>query len=93
VTADDYAVVAGCAPPGPSGLLYLEVGEVSGRNVGLVDDVQLHHVGKLADLDEQGAPPSGWRQLMAKRQRKTLVVCFTCHDSFHTGQPTATLTP
>jgi hypothetical protein len=56
-------------------------------------EVQVHHVGKLADLGKPGEPPSGWRQLMANRRRKTLVVCQTCHDSIHPGQPTATLTP
>jgi group II intron reverse transcriptase/maturase len=57
------------------------------------DEVQVHHVGKLADLGKPGEPPSGWRQLMANRRRKTLVVCQTCHDNIHPGQPTATLTP
>jgi hypothetical protein len=29
-----------------------------------------------------------WMQRMATRQRKTLVVCRTCHQAIHYGQPT-----
>ncbi len=56
------------------------------------DQVQVHHVRKLADLDTAGKPPPAWVSLMAKRRRKTLVVCGTCHDNIHTGKPTATPT-
>jgi cytochrome c553 len=29
---------------------------------------------------------------MAKKRRKTLVVCSRCHEAIHTGQPTAQFT-
>jgi AI2M/AI1M-like HNH endonuclease len=47
-------------------------------------------VRKLADLKRQGQPQPAWAQLMAKRRRKTLVVCATCHEQSHIRQPTAT---
>jgi hypothetical protein len=31
-------------------------------------------------------------KLMAKRRRKTLIVCAACHTAIHGGQPTATTT-
>src|SRR5256885_9413660 len=49
-------------------------------------DVQVHHVRKLADLDQPGHPQPPWAQLMANRRRKTLVVCGTCHATIH-GTP------
>jgi group II intron reverse transcriptase/maturase len=55
-------------------------------------DVQVHQVRKLADLAKQGRPQPAWTQLMAKRRRKTLVVCPPCHDTIHARQPTATPT-
>ncbi|GAB3450978.1 group II intron reverse transcriptase/maturase [Actinophytocola sediminis] len=33
-----------------------------------------------------------WAQLMARRRRKTLVVCRSCHDAIHSGQSTPQLT-
>lgn len=54
--------------------------------------VETHQVRKLADLDQPGQPQPAWAQLMAKRRRKTLVVCADCHQAIHTGQPTATPT-
>ncbi|MGW4095218.1 group II intron reverse transcriptase/maturase, partial [Nocardia sp. NPDC004750] len=40
--------------------------------------LQVHHVRKLADLDKPGRPDRpAWIRLMAKRRRKTLVVCRT----------------
>jgi len=52
--------------------------------------IQVHQVRKLADLKRQGQPQPEWAQLMAKRRRKTLVVCATCHEQTHIRQPTAT---
>jgi group II intron reverse transcriptase/maturase len=60
---------------------------------GQTDNPQVHQVRKLADLDKLGQPQPAWAKHMAKRRRKTLVVCGTCHDTVHAGQPTATLTP
>ena len=57
---------------------------------GRTDDIQVHHVRSLADLDRPGHPQPPWAQVMAKRRRKTLVVCGDCHDHIH-GQPATTL--
>jgi hypothetical protein len=51
--------------------------------------VDVHQVRKLADLQRPGHPQPAWDQLMAKRRRKTLVVCAACHTAIHDGQPTA----
>jgi group II intron reverse transcriptase/maturase len=59
---------------------------------GHAGDVQVHHVRKLADLTPPGRPQPGWAKIMAKRRRKTLLVCQPCHDTIHTGQPTTTPT-
>ncbi|HEY9469279.1 MAG TPA: reverse transcriptase domain-containing protein [Propionibacteriaceae bacterium] len=56
------------------------------------DSIQVHHVRRLADLHRPRQPQPAWAQLMARRRRKTLVVCQTCHDTIHAGQPTPTLT-
>jgi hypothetical protein len=48
-------------------------------------------VRKLADLDKPGRPGRpAWIRLMAKRKRKTLVVCEGCHHDIHAGRATAT---
>lgn len=50
-------------------------------------DVEVHHLRKLADLKGKGGKePSAWVKLMATRQRKTLVVCRSCHRKIHAGQ-------
>jgi group II intron reverse transcriptase/maturase len=54
-------------------------------------DVHVHHISKLADLATPGRPQPLWVQLMARKRRKTLIVCPTCHDGIHT-QPAKTLT-
>jgi Retron-type reverse transcriptase len=51
--------------------------------------VDVHQVRKLADLTRPGQPQPVWNQLMAKRRRKTLVVCTDCHTAIHHGQSTA----
>ncbi|MFI7643977.1 hypothetical protein [Nonomuraea sp. NPDC049400] len=56
------------------------------------DGISVHHVRRLADLTRPGRPQPAWAELMARRRRKTLVVCRTCHDSIHTGQPKPQLT-
>jgi group II intron reverse transcriptase/maturase len=58
------------------------------------DRVQVHHVRKLADLKIEGRKdvPS-WRQVMASRRRKTLIVCKGCHEAIHAGRPTRTRDP
>lgn len=49
--------------------------------------VDVHHVRKLVDLIKPGQPQPAWNQLMAKRRRKTLVVCTNCHTAIHHWQP------
>jgi len=56
-------------------------------------NVEVHHIRKLADLDKFGqADRPVWAAIMAKRRRKSLVVCQHCHDDIHPGQPAAKLT-
>lgn len=51
--------------------------------------VQVHHVRKLADLKVKGRKEKPvWKQMMATRKRKTLVVCKACHEAIHAGRPT-----
>jgi hypothetical protein len=56
---------------------------------GSTDRIQVHQVRKLADLARQGQPTPAWVQLMAKRRRKTLVVCDACHHHIHAAPPAA----
>jgi group II intron reverse transcriptase/maturase len=53
------------------------------------DEIQIHHVRKLADLNVKGRTerPS-WMLTMAAMKRKTLVVCRQCHVAIHAGRPT-----
>jgi len=46
----------------------------------------------LADLARPGPLQPLWAKAMANRRRKTLVVCASCHDQIHAGQPAAPLT-
>ncbi len=51
---------------------------------GQADEVRVHQIRKLADLDKPGQPdPPEWVQVMTRRRRKTLVVCEACHASIH----------
>jgi len=50
------------------------------------DRVNVHHVRKLKDLKVAGRrTPPVWKQIMASRRRKTLVVCHHCHVAIHRG--------
>jgi AI2M/AI1M-like, HNH endonuclease/Type II intron maturase len=51
--------------------------------------LEVHHVRQLADLNQPGRreKPAGMH-LMAKRRRKTLVVCRRCHADIHAGRVT-----
>ncbi|MXX81801.1 MAG: maturase [Chloroflexi bacterium] len=52
-------------------------------------DVEVHHVRALRDLKVKWRrPKTGWVELMAKRRRKTLVVCRRCHHNIHAGRGT-----
>jgi group II intron reverse transcriptase/maturase len=56
---------------------------------GSQQDCEVHHVRKLADLKRKGRREKPvWVQIMAARQRKTLVVCRGCHEAIHAGRPT-----
>jgi len=56
---------------------------------GSKEDIEVHHIRKLADLNIEGRPEKpAWKKRMAARRRKTLVVCQDCHDAIHTGRPT-----
>lgn len=56
---------------------------------GSTEDVEVHHIRKLADLNEPGRREKPlWVQRMAQRRRKTLVVCGYCHTAIHAGRPT-----
>jgi group II intron reverse transcriptase/maturase len=59
---------------------------------GQADKVRVHQIRKLADLTKPGQPQPDWMQIMAKRRRKTLIVCATCHATIHQGRPTASTT-
>lgn len=55
-------------------------------------NLEVHHIRKLADLNPPGRPkrPS-WVHLMARRRRKTLVVYRPCHEHTHAGRITASI--
>jgi group II intron reverse transcriptase/maturase len=57
------------------------------------DDIQVHQVRKLADLNGNGKTDRpAWMNLMSSKRRKTLMVCRSCHESIHTERPTMPLT-
>ena len=55
-------------------------------------EMRVHHVAKLAHLVTPGQPQPVWAAAMAKRRRKTLVVCARCHDTIHHRRPAASST-
>jgi hypothetical protein len=55
------------------------------------DNISVHHVRTLADLNRTGQPQPPWAQFMAKIRRKALVVCGDCHDLIH-GHPASPFT-
>jgi group II intron reverse transcriptase/maturase len=60
---------------------------------GRADQVQVHQIRKLSDLDKPGQPDQPeWMRFMAQRRRKTVVVCASCHANIHHGRPTASNT-
>jgi AI2M/AI1M-like HNH endonuclease len=49
---------------------------------------EVHHVRALKDLQAKGRKPKpSWMVLMIARQRKTIVVCKTCHQDIQAGRP------
>jgi group II intron reverse transcriptase/maturase len=51
--------------------------------------VEVHQVRHLTDLTQPGQPQPAWAQLMARRRRKTLVVCQPCHEVIHARRSAA----
>ena len=50
--------------------------------------VQVHHIRAMKDLRPKGrAARPAWVEMMARRQRKTLVACASCHADIHAGRP------
>ena len=45
--------------------------------------VTVHHVAKLAQRGKPGPGQPAWAALMARKRRKTLIVCRPCHDYIH----------
>lgn len=55
---------------------------------GSIENVEVHHIRRLADVKKKGQnPQSTWAKMMATRRRKTLVVCRKCHSDIHAGRP------
>jgi hypothetical protein len=60
---------------------------------GHADEVQVHQIRNLSDLDKPGqSQQPEWMRLMARRRRKTLVVCASCHANIHERKATASHT-
>src|SRR5712691_11498032 len=45
--------------------------------------VAVHHVARLAHLGQPGPGQPAWAALMARKRRKTLIVCQPCHEAIH----------
>jgi group II intron reverse transcriptase/maturase len=45
----------------------------------------VHQVRRLAEIAGMGKDRPHWAQIMLKKQRKTLIVCQTCHHAIHDG--------
>ena len=56
------------------------------------EKVRVHQIRKLTDLDKRGQPQPEWAQIMARRRRKTLVVCERCYASIHPRKVPASIT-
>jgi len=56
---------------------------------GSTDQVEVHHVRRISDLNVRaGQPAPNWKLKMVSMRRKTLAVCQECHDRIHAGQET-----
>jgi len=54
---------------------------------GSKEQVEVHHIRKLADLNVKGRREKPrWMQIMAARRRKTLITCRGCHENIHYGE-------
>ncbi len=55
---------------------------------GATDPIAVHHIRKLADLRKRyrgRSSPPVWAIFMLGRNRKTIVVCQSCHRQIHAG--------
>jgi group II intron reverse transcriptase/maturase len=53
---------------------------------GSEQDIEVHHIRKLADLKRPGrAERPAWQIRMSALRRKTLVTCRRCHNAIHQG--------
>ncbi|WP_204019172.1 reverse transcriptase/maturase family protein, partial [Sphaerimonospora thailandensis] len=68
--------------------LHRGVCELCGR----LQDIEVHHVGRMAELDGIGENPPAWASIMKSKRRKSLVACGRCHDEIHGRSLAATLT-
>ena len=50
--------------------------------------VVVHQVAALSQLGRTGPGQPAWAALMAKKRRKTLIVCAACHDYIHANPVT-----
>lgn len=50
-------------------------------------DLEVHHIRRLKDIRQKVKAGSAnhWQAVMAARNRKTLVVCRSCHDQIHSS--------
>lgn len=85
-------VVTNCDPPvrtpfNPRSELVQRLLAASCELCGREGACEVHHVRRLADLDQPGrrAKPA-WVKRMIGRRRKTLVVCEACHRDIHNGR-------
>lgn len=66
--------------------------ELCGYQSDSPDQFEVHHVRKLRDIKQKyqkrGQHIPNWVLAMASLNRKTLVVCKTCHRAIHSGQNT-----
>ena len=53
---------------------------------GAQNQIEVHHIRKLADIEKKGETKPAWKKRMQARQRKTLVVCQKCHGNIHYGK-------
>lgn len=74
------------APRRPSLIRRLEAQQC--ELCGSTNDIEVHHIRKLADLQTRGRKPRPpWVIRMAALHRKTLIVCRACHLAIHRGAP------
>lgn len=53
--------------------------------------VQVHHVRKLADLNQdKQSRKNTWTKITVKQRRKALIVCADCHTQIHSGNAALT---